>query len=435
MLKTGSAVYQDIRDYLEALPVIDTHEHYIGNIGAGDDLFGRLLGYFVSDLITAAGPDEQAVLRILYDGGLPFDERYDVFEKYWRKANKTAYIKSLMEGFRRCWGIEEVSREAFRALHDKLPTRDMALFESLMDSSGIRLSVVNIGADTFRDIVDGKNTNFSPYCRFAFPLPEYHDIHSAGSFRPLETELGRGIVTLDDYVAGFDSLLGRAVDFGAVCLKDQSAYRRTIDYGHPTKAEAEKVFQRVLSRPRDTFGSDEVKPLDDWLFGHFMTKARDYGLPVQLHTGHMAGNRNDVRKANASHLIPLLELHKDVRFALFHGNWPYMDEYLFIGKNFPNVYLDLCWTHIIDPIYSIELMKRAVMTVPHSKVLAFGGDCFAPEQTVGYLAMARDNTACALADLVDCGWLSLREAKEIAADWFFNNPTEFFGFGFDRIEV
>ena len=65
------------------------------------------------------------------------------------------------------------------------------------------------------------------------------------------------------------------------------------------------------------------KPLDDYLFHAFMRMARDLDLPVQIHTGHMAGIRNDIVKTNAVGLTKAIELHRDVRFDLFHANWPY----------------------------------------------------------------------------------------------------------------
>ena len=114
-------------------------------------------------------------------------------------------------------------------------------------------------------------------------------------------------------------------------------------------------------------------------------------LPVQVHTGHMAGIRNRVDKANAAHFAPVLELHTRVQFDLFHGNWPYMGDILFLGKNYPNARLNLCWLPIIDPIYCQELIKRAVMVVPHNKIHGFGGDYWdAPEYSVAHLTIGRE---------------------------------------------
>ena len=69
--------------------------------------------------------------------------------------------------------------------------------------------------------------------------------------------------------------------------------------------------RRSLSYP------DGNRPLGDYLFHQFMRMARDLDLPVQIHTGHMAGIRNEITKTNAVHLTRLLELHRDTKFDLF----------------------------------------------------------------------------------------------------------------------
>jgi hypothetical protein len=165
-----------------------------------------------------------------------------------------------------------------------------------------------------------------------------------------------------------------------------------------------------------------------------MRFARDLDLPVQLHTGHMAGIRNRVDKTNAAHLASVLELHRDVYFDLFHGNWPYLGDLLFLGKNYPNVALDCCWLHIIDPDYAAALLERSVLTLPHTKVHGFGGDYGdVPEYVAGHLQIARENIAGTLAHLVERGWLDEGEAIQLAADWLFNNPNRTFKLGYDAI--
>ena len=113
-----------------------------------------------------------------------------------------------------------------------------------------------------------------------------------------------------------------------------------------------------------------------------------------------------------------------------------MGDLLFLGKNYPNVNLDLCWVNMIDPLYAQELLKRAVMTVPHTKVFGFGGDYFAvPEFSVAHLQIAREVIASALADLVECGWLEEDEAIRVAADWLYNNPNRFYKLGLPVYEI
>ncbi len=258
--------------------------------------------------------------------------------------------------------------------------------------------------------------------------------HSGDGINTLCSLANRHITSLDEYLDALFSICQRLVEKGAVGFKDQSAYNRVIDFELAPRADAERLFNRVLGDRRNSLGWPEVKPLEDFVFHQFMRFARDLDLPVQIHTGHMAGIYNRVDKTNAAHLAAVLELHKDVRFDLFHGNWPYLGDLLFLGKNYPNVSLDLCWLHIIDPEYAIQLLERSVMTLPHSKIHGFGGDYGdVPEYVAAHLQIARANIAAALARLVERGWLCEEEAIKLAADWLFNNPNRFFKLGFKEI--
>ncbi|NLF00861.1 MAG: hypothetical protein GX601_07775, partial [Anaerolineales bacterium] len=113
-----------------------------------------------------------------------------------------------------------------------------------------------------------------------------------------------------------------------------------------------------------------------------------------------------------------------------------LGDLLFLGKNYPNVALDCCWLHIIDPEYASELLERSVFTMPHTKVHGFGGDYGdVPEYVAAHLRIARENIAGTLARLVERGWLTEEQALSLAADWLFNNPNRFFGLGFDEIHL
>jgi len=427
MLQRDAKSFRDLREYLDTVPVIETHDHYTGLFKPIADVMDLIAGtYYQSDFLSASFESEKTTLSLWSGGKLSFDQKYDLFEPVWRRSDKTAYARSIRVGLAECWGVREMTRENLRALGERFRGRDAGFYERLMEKYRIRAKIVDVF--DLHLYVEGSEA-YSKYCRFAFPLPEHHNLHVKGDLQRLERHLDRRITSLDDYLEAFERWFDRCREFGIVCLKDQTAYRRSISYTFPSRDEAEKVFNRMISSPRDRFAEDEVRPLDDWLFHQYLRLARRRGLPVQIHTGHMAGIRNDIAKTNAVHLTPLLELYEDVRFDLFHGNWPYLDEYLFLGKNYPNVTLDLCWLHCIDPLYAIELMKRAVMTVPHCKVLAFGADCMAIEWAVAYLTGARDNVAYALSELVDDGWIDMAEARSIAHAWFFDNPNEVFKLG------
>jgi len=419
MYQSNNQYFGEIRQYLDTIPVIETHEHYTQYRDEKDALEFIIDNYYWSDFASAGGD------RLSRE--LPMKERYEHFLKFYQKSKHTAYARGMMEGLRICWGIESIDTyEQFQKLEEKLKTRNASIYDETMEKLNIKAKVVDTDISGF---VNGENSNYSKYCRFAFSLPGFHNVHSKQDLLKYSKYLKRPVTCLDDYLESFDNFLKKSIDFGIVCFKDQTAYRRSIAYGNPTRDEAEKAFNAMMLNPREIVGDDRARSLDDWLFHYAIRRAAHYNLPVQIHTGHMAGIRNDIVKTNASHLIPSIELHENVRFDLFHGNWPYMDEYLYMGKNYPNVYLNLCWAQSIDPLYCIEFMKRAIMTVPHSKIFAFGGDTGMIEWAAGYLSQAKDNVAAALSELTDSGWLNPDEAKQIGLDWFFNNPNDFYQLG------
>jgi hypothetical protein len=426
---------------IAALPVVDCHEHLQGpeaRLPYKEPIAALIPGYVFSDLQSAAFGVPDAEIMRLQDHEVSTDEKWPLFERLWRATEHTAYARVTKLVLKQVYGEDEVTREALDRVAERLDSRDEQAYFRTIDEAGIAVMLVDVlgwlptGLGSF---LDGSKT-FPAKWRPLISLPGLHPtvlnhelIYRVGQWTD------RCITSLDEFLEAICALFERCIERGVVGIKDQSAYSRIIAYDLVPKADAERLFNRVLGDPRNALGWPEGKPLSDFLFHAYMRFARDLDLPVQLHTGHMAGIRNRVPKTNAAHLASALELHRDVRFDLFHGNWPYMGDLLFLGKNYPNVALDLCWLHIIDADYASELMERAVLVLPHTKVHAFGGDYGdVPEFVAGHLQIARENLAGTLARLVERGWLEEEEAFSLAADWLYNNPNQFFGLGLGKLE-
>jgi len=55
MLRANTKSYEEFRAYLNKVPVIETHEHYIGVVKPVEDILGFVLdNYYNSDLLSAA---------------------------------------------------------------------------------------------------------------------------------------------------------------------------------------------------------------------------------------------------------------------------------------------------------------------------------------------------------------------------------------------
>lgn len=420
--------YEALRAYCETLPIVDCHDHS-GVCGPEyqDAIQVVIAGYFHSDVHSASSDSEMVILE---DTKRSLEERWPILEKAWKRTCHTGYAQVTRRVLEVFYDERDLSLEVLKRMQGKLlDLSDAEKFESILDKANIVARVLDIWPDVNK-VLDG-SLPLTPRGRLAISLPAFHGIRSYTEVQERVAPLKRTVTSLDEYLEACREIFQGHKDFGAVTFKDQSAYSRTLDYGNPTRSEAETIFNWFMEDPRRSAAyPDGIKPLDDFLFHAFMRMARDLDLPVQIHTGHMAGIRNDIAKTNAVMLTKVIELHRDVRFDLFHANWPYGGELLYMGKNYPNVSLDFCWTNIIDPVYSQNLFKQALSSVPHGKIHGYGSDFGGSvERAWAHADIARDNISIALSDMVEMDYLDLDEAKSVAYDWLFGNANAFFRLG------
>lgn len=451
MLRSPSTAFNRLLDQIVQMPVVDCHEHLRGpdrdlEVAPTEPISALTVMYCISDLLAAGASDQEIML--LQSDSATTDEKWPVFSRLWARAEHTSYARVTKLALKEMFGVDKLTRESLDLVAEQLAARDGSHYMQVIQDAGIKavISDVLFPPPWERPIRYFASPVLSEFLAGEFPLPDiwhpvfnlpyYHEIRTREFIDFVGALAGLNITALEGYEQAMFELFKRSKDLGVIALKDQSAYRRVISYDLPTRSDAERIFNKLLIDPRNQLAWPEAKPLDDYLFHQFMRFARELSLPVQLHTGHLAVIRNRVSNSNPAHLASVLELHSEVQFDLFHGGWPYMGDLLFLGKNYPNVTLDLCWVHMLDPLYAAELLKRAVITVPHAKVFGFGGDYWiSPELSTAHLLLAREVIASALADLVESGWLEEEEATRIAADWLYNNPNRFYNLGLPPYEL
>jgi len=431
-----SPVFRSIRRAIDGIPVIDCHEHTMGYQSASEykePIASLIRGYVQSDLISAGG---QPHMEMLNDHSISTEQKWPIFEKLWRATEHTSYArvtKLIMEKF---YGETEMSFNSLVRIGERLlNVKNENTYNKILDDAGIVCRLVNIRID-LKEYIEGKY-KVPKRDRMLVPLPgDFHHIGSYEAIQKVAGILNKKVTSLDEYVDVCYQIFSRMKERGTIGMKDQSAYKRPIKFSNATREEAERVFNKVMENPRFSLGFPEITLLSDYLFHQFMRMARDLGFFVQVHTGHMAGITNDVTKANAALFTSVLEMHPEVRFDLFHLNWPYGGELLYLAKNYSNVHINACWTNIIDAYYTRRVFANSIMAIPHSKVHGFGGDYEdEPEYIACHLLVAKDAIAAGLAEVVDMGWIKEKEAIKVAVDWLFNNPNEWYKLGFDPLEV
>ncbi|MCK5137002.1 MAG: amidohydrolase family protein [Bacteroidales bacterium] len=232
-------------------------------------------------------------------------------------------------------------------------------------------------------------------------------------------EEGFQIGSLDDYLEYCDHLFHKNIESKAVCVKNSLAYSRSLDFEDVPYEVAKDLFDR----PSGSLSQDDAKKIQDFLFHWIIQKSIGYDLPIQIHTGYLAGNRNTLDNGKPVKLNNQFLKYPDAKFVLFHGGYPWTGEYAAFGKMFPNVYLDLVWLPQISREEAIHALDEMFDCVPYNRFF-WGGDCTFIEESVGSLEYGKEVVAEVLAKRVERGLLTEDVAFDMLQRIFRENAIE-----------
>jgi hypothetical protein len=219
---------------------------------------------------------------------------------------------------------------------------------------------------------------------------------------------------------------------GAVAIKFEAAYLRSLAFEKPTMDEAAAVYSHY------THGGvplpNEYKTLQDFIY-HFM--AREAGrlkLAVHIHVGAGVGGYFDQKEARPILLMPLFndpEL-RQTNFVMLHAAWPYPDEVASMLTK-PNVYADFsAMTFLLYP-QKLAASLRTWLEFQPEKVF-FATDAFALGPDVGWEDLAwltadtgRKALGLALTAMLRDGIVTETRAAEIARAVLHDNAAKLYG--------
>jgi predicted TIM-barrel fold metal-dependent hydrolase len=241
-------------------------------------------------------------------------------------------------------------------------------------------------------------------------------------------EIGTVSPTLAGYLDAIGAWLQRIKSLGTRGIKLDNAYRRELHFLDTPTADAERVYGRIWEESRGSrrsaLGFDETRPLQDFLVHRLVEMAGGLDLAVAFHTGLQAGVENDLDLARPERLWNLAVRYKGTRFVLLHAGIPWTDEAAMMAKCFPNVWVDMAWTHLISPVLARRALFAWIDYVPRNKILGFGGDTRVVEGVYGYLSIAKQNMCDALARAVEEGRMGVADARGWIDSLLHDNPCE-----------
>jgi predicted TIM-barrel fold metal-dependent hydrolase len=226
--------------------------------------------------------------------------------------------------------------------------------------------------------------------------------------------------SLDDYLNLVDTVITIFKRNGAVCLKNVLAYSRSVYFEDIDYSIASRVFNKP-----GALNEVEKKQLQDFTFHHIIQQAIKLDMPIQIHTGYLAGNRGWLDNGQPMKLLNLFLDYPAAKFVLFHGGYPWTGDFVALGKQFSNVYLDLVWLPQISKTEAISTLHEMLDAVPYNKIM-WGGDVLIIDDAVGSLEIGKEVVATVLSERVENGSMTEEMAFDISRRIFRDNAIELY---------
>jgi hypothetical protein len=426
------ATYEQLKSYINTIKVINTHEHQrrFSQYEGYAYHFYTLLShsYLNADLISAGAPpfDPETINK----GDL--EALWKVYGPSLNFSRNTSYYSHFLKGFNILYGYREsdFTKEGIQFLSEMIAENYKNLdnwYAEAFDKAGFEIMLVDQYWAPFNTDLDPKyfalvfNINNLVTATTQRTIKYREDAPLSMNLYRLADHEGYSIKTLDDYLNFADSLFQRFLDKKVVCLKNSMAYGRTLHYEDIPYEQAQALFMRDSS----SLSPEERKALEDFMFHWIVKKSIKLDLPIQIHTGYLAGNGNHLENGRPTKLNNLFLKYKKAKFSLFHGGYPWTGEFASLGKMFPNVNLDLVWLPQISREAAIRSLDEMLDCMPYNKFF-WGGDCHFIEESTGSLEFGKDVVAEVLAKRVERGLMTEEVAKDVARKIFRDNAMQFF---------
>lgn len=401
-----AALFEEI----ERIPVIDAHEHLFPEPHRLKmdpiDVFTLFSHYTRGDL-SRAGMSVAAYEK-LFDGAVPLEKRWRLFQPFYEKIRMTGYCRSARLALKRFYGFDDFTEQTYRPISEAMQAfnKPGIYRKVLRDACNIRTCLTQSLIDELADDELLKGV--------AWSVAGMEDWNSL-NHHPFQPD--KKVETLQQFLdCLLESMKGAYEGLGAVGFKFFAA---PLD--PPDKAAAEKAYEDLkagkIKHPTTP------NPIRSYIHDELFAYAGELGVPVAVHTGYWG----DFRALDPLHMITPITRHPNVRFDMYHLGYPWVRESLMLAKGFDNVWLNFAWLYIISQKAASDALDEAIDLLPSNKVIGFGGDYQKPvEKVYGHMVMARECMSRVLCRRIERGEMTETQALDMARQWLWDNPRELY---------
>jgi hypothetical protein len=234
-----------------------------------------------------------------------------------------------------------------------------------------------------------------------------------------DSGLAQTPATLDEYLAKVvTATLQRQKRAGAVAVKYEAAYLRSLDFEDVSKSDARSIYfgSRNAAPPDAAY-----KKLQDYIFRYIAAECGRLELAVHLHAAYGAGGYFHIAGANPLLLESVLNDPKlrKTNFVMLHGGWPFTREVAALLSK-PNAYADFSeQTFMNYPRGVADAIREWLERAPEKVLFATDAYPFSEEmgwEEAGWVAAStgREALGLALTGMMHDGEITRDRAVEIA---------------------
>jgi hypothetical protein len=404
------AIYDRLFAQIKTMPIFDGH----GHVGYPDD----------TDVDAMTAPPGSAARRLREDNPELVQAAKELFE----------------------YPYDDFSPEHAKWLENKKAElkkqRGNDYFTHILDQLNIETSVANrVAMPSYLSPTRFKWVFFVDNLLFPFDNRSVTTNPDIAVYMPLQEKLLKrnmalvGIRSLPDTVDGYLAFVQKLLETnkaaGAIGIKFEIAYFRSLHFADPPKAAADAVYRKYHSSGAPT--AAEYTDFQDYLVRQLIERAGKLKLSVHFHTAVGIGDYFSLRNGNVLNLENILRnpRYSDVYFVLLHGGYPYEREAIWLGAR-KNVYLDSSLMGIyLYPAQFKDTLRNWLELFPEK--ISFGSDAFPYSPAVGAeesywlsTTSARKAVAAALAEMVSEHEVSEAKALEMARGYLHDNAIHMY---------
>ena len=415
---------QSIKDFIDATPIVDVHEHHMPEVLLHPEV--NLLQLFQQSYAgwTQARPyslpSEHRDTDPMLTGST--QTTWEALAPFVEHSGTNSFVRNLVAAITELHLGEAtpITRENWEALDARVRQnhRKPDCCAEVLRRAGVDRLITDPYTDPLLDATSALGPNYNSVLRInAFACgwhPGCRD-HNGNSAHTMLEKIGLKPHSFDEYLAALAKLVASLPARHQVALKNALAYDRDLNFDEPD----EKLARQAWAKPSPSLA--ERKAFGDFIVDRLCQLAGEHDLPMQMHLGTAL-----IRGSHPLNAAGLIERHPRTRFLLMHLAFPWSRDLLGMAFVYRNVWLDLTWSFLLSPSHFKLALHEAIEILPDESRMMFGGDNWHVEETYGTIKLARRLLAEVLQEKLDQGYFQLHDAQRLAKKILRDNALAFF---------